>query len=88
MPFSPEGDRSTESPGTLRRKLNLYLLAAQAGVTGPDGIMPRILVTVPNERRLHILRNITDSLGVNAQRLIFVSLHERAVPFMVEVLRE
>jgi Replication-relaxation len=83
-----EVDRGTESPGTLRRKLSLYLLAAQAGVTGPDGIVPRVLVTVPNERRLDVVRNITDSLGSNAQRLIFVTLHERAVPFMVEVLRE
>lgn len=83
-----EVDRGTESPGTLRRKLSLYLLAAQAGVTGPDEILPRVLVTVPNERRLTIVRSITDSLGVNAHRLISVSLHERAIPFMARVLRE
>lgn len=83
-----EVDRGTESPGTLRRKLNLYLLAAQAGVTGPDGILPRVLVTVPNERRLNIVRSITDSLGLNAQRLIAVSPHEAAIPFMMQVLRE
>lgn len=74
-----EVDRGTESPGTLRRKLNLYLLAAQAGVTGPDGILPRVMVTVPNERRLTIVRSITDSLGASALRLISVSLHE--LPF-------
>ena len=83
-----EVDRGTESPGTLRRKLSLYLLAAQAGVTGPDGILPRVLVTVPNERRLTTVRSITDSLGSNAERLISVSLHEAAIPFMVQVLRE
>lgn len=83
-----EVDRGTESPGTLRRKLNLYLLAAQAGVTGPDGILPRVLVTVPNERRLTTVRSITDSLGANAARLISVSLHEAAIPFLVQVLRE
>jgi Replication-relaxation len=83
-----EVDRGTESPGTLQRKLRLYLLAAQAGITGPDQILPRVLVTVPNERRLAIVLRITDSLGANAQRLISVSLHERAVPFMVEVLQE
>ena len=83
-----EVDRGTESPGTLRRKLSLYLLAAQAGVSGPDGIMPRVLVTVPNERRLHILRSITDSIGMSAQRLIAAPLHNRAISFIVEVLRE
>lgn len=83
-----EVDRGTESPGTLRRKLSLYLLAAQAGVTGPDHVLPRVLVTVPDERRLDVVRAITDSLGVIAQRLIAVSLHEAAIPFMVQVLRE
>lgn len=83
-----EVDRGTESPGTLRRKLNLYLLAAQGGVTGPDEVLPRVLVTVPSERRLNIVRSITDSLGANAQRLISVTLHDGAVPFMVQVLRE
>jgi hypothetical protein len=83
-----EVDRGTESPGTLRRKLNLYLLAAQAGVTGPDELLPRVLVTVPNERRLDVVRNVTDSLGANAARLISVSLHETAIPFVAQVLRE
>lgn len=83
-----EVDRGTESPSTLRRKLSLYLLAAQAGVVGPDGVLPRVLVTVPNERRLNIVRSITDSLGVIAQRLISVSLHEAVIPFMMQVLRE
>lgn len=83
-----EVDRGTESPGTLRRKLNLYLLAAQAGVTGPDDVLPRVLVTVPDARRLDMVRGITDTLGRNAQRLITVSLHDEAVPFIARVLRE
>jgi hypothetical protein len=83
-----EVDRATESPATLRRKLNLYLLAAQAGVTGPDEIVPRVLVTVPTERRLHIVRGVTDSLGVNAQRLILSAIHDEAVSCMAQVLRE
>lgn len=83
-----EVDRGTESPGTLRRKLNLYLLAAQAGVTGPDGILPRVLVTVPNEHRLNTVHTVTDSLGANAQRLISITLHDGAVSFIAQVLRE
>lgn len=83
-----EVDRGTESPGTVRRKLSLYLLVAQAGVTGPDQVLPRVLLTVPDERRLHVVRSITESLGVSTQRLISVALHEAAVPFMTQVLRE
>jgi hypothetical protein len=83
-----EVDRGTESPNTLRRKLSLYVLAAQAGVVGPDHVLPRVLVTVPNEQRADVIRGVIDGLSANAARLIFVALHDRAVAFMAEVLRE
>jgi hypothetical protein len=83
-----EVDRGTESPNTLRRKLSLYLLAAQAGVVGPDQMLPRVLVTVPNEQRAAVVRGVIEGLSGNAERLIAVTLHERAIAFMAEVLRE
>jgi len=81
-----EVDQATESPATLRRKFSLYLLAAQAGVIGSHGILPRILVTVPDMRRLEAIRDITAELGPVAQRLISVTLHNQAVQFLVEIL--
>lgn len=81
-----EVDQGTESRNTLRRKFGLYLLAAQAGVTGPDGILPRVLVTVPDTRRLETIRGIVNDLGPVAQRLISVTLHNRAVEYMAETL--
>ncbi len=83
-----EVDRGTESPNTLRRKLNLYLLAAQAGIVGPDQVLPRVLVSVPNEHRIEIVRGIIAGLSPVAERLISVTPHDRAVSFMAEVLRE
>lgn len=83
-----EVDLATESRATLRRKLNLYLLAAQAGVTGPHGVLPRVLVTVPDLRRLAVVRELLAELPPLAERLIFVTLHNQAVAFMVQVLRE
>jgi hypothetical protein len=81
-----EVDQATESRATLRRKLSLYLLAAQAGVTGPDGVLPRVLVTVPDERRLTAIREIVADLGPVAERLISVTLHNLAVEYVAEVL--
>jgi hypothetical protein len=81
-----EVDQATESPATLRRKLSLYLLAAQAGVVGPDEVLPRVLVTVPDTRRLEIVREIAAELGPAAERLISVTLHGAAIEYLAEIL--
>lgn len=81
-------DRGTESPATVQRKLNLYLLAAQAGVSGTDGLLPRVLVSVPDAKRQRVVVSVIASLGAVAERLVSVTLHEQTVPFMVQVLRE
>lgn len=83
-----EVDRGTESPNTVRRKLELYLLAAQTGQVGPSGVLPRVLVTVPDGRRLDQVAAIIDGLAVPANRLLTVVLHDEAVLFMARVLRE
>lgn len=83
-----EVDQATESRTTLRRKLNFYLFAAQAGVVGPHQVLPRVLVTVPDERRLEVVRGVIEELSPNAERLVSVTLHNRAVAFVNQVLRE
>lgn len=82
-----EVDRAKESPNTLRRKFNLYLLTAQAGIVGPDEILPRVLVTVPDTQRLEIVREIVSDLGPAAERLISVTLHGMAIDYLAEILR-
>jgi hypothetical protein len=81
-----EVDQATESRNTIRRKLGLYLLAATAGVVGPHEVLPRVLVTVPDERRLTAIREIVADLGPVAERLISVTLHNEAVEYVAEVL--
>lgn len=81
-----EIDQGTESPATLRRKLSLYVLAAQAGVVGPHEILPRVLVTVPDVRRFKTAQGIVAELGPAAQRLILVTLHNQAAEFVAKIL--
>jgi hypothetical protein len=81
-----EVDQATESRNTIRRKLSLYLLTAQAGVVGPHGVLPRVLVTVPDEQRLTAIRDIVADLGPMAERLMSVTLHNLAVDYVAEIL--
>lgn len=83
-----EVDMATESKPTLRRKLSLYLLAVQVGISGPHDVLPRVLVTVPDQRRLEVVREIVADLGSPAERWICPCLHAEAIPFMADVLQE
>lgn len=82
-----EVDRATESLPTLRKKLVIYVDFARRGSLGPDGVMPRILLTVPSDQRLAAVRDLVASLPAPATQLIFATLHDQAVPFMIAELR-
>lgn len=84
-----EVDQATESPSTLRRKLSVYLQLVERGDTGPDGdVLPRVLITVPDERRRTIIHELIQELPDPAMRLFMVVLHADAARFMIEILRE
>ncbi|WP_045877692.1 replication-relaxation family protein [Pseudofrankia sp. DC12] len=83
-----EVDRATESPETLRRKLVRYVDFARAGQLGPDGVTPRVLVTVPHERRLQDVRAVLARLPPPTDRLFAAIPFNSAVGYLVEVLRE
>jgi hypothetical protein len=84
-----EVDRATESLPTLKRKLRAYLDLVECGENGPDGgVLPRVLVTVPDERRLHEVRKLVAELPSPAKQLFTVTLDKLAVAKMGEVLRE
>ena len=82
-----EVDRATESIPTLRRKLLAYVEFARSGNVGPDGIMPRIMVTLPHDHRLAAARTMIDSLPSPAVELITVTLHDQAVQLMINILQ-
>jgi hypothetical protein len=82
-----EIDRATESLPTLRRKLSVYTDVARTGQLGPDGVVPRVLVTVPHDRRLAAVRDLVAALPAPGPELILSVLHGRAAPIMIDILR-
>jgi hypothetical protein len=83
-----EVDRATESIPTLRRKLLSYVEFARSGHVGPDGITPRVLVTVPHDHRLAAVRDLVESLPAPALELITPTLHDQAAQLMIDILRD
>jgi hypothetical protein len=71
-----EVDRATESLPSLRRKLLAYIDVAVSGDDGPHGVLPRVLVTVPDERRLRAVRSLVASLPEPADQLISAQLFD------------
>lgn len=82
-----EVDRATESLPTLKRKLAAYADFARTGQLGPDDIVPRVLVSVPHDRRLADVRDLVAGLPVPGAELILPALHDQAASIMIDVLR-
>jgi hypothetical protein len=83
-----ELDMATESLPTIRKKLTAYLDFVRRGQRGPQGVVPRVLVSVPTEKRRQAVAEIISQLPPPANRLMRIVTHEHAAPFIVEVLRE
>ena len=67
-----EVDRSTESLPTLRRKLVAYRGLALGGDAGPAGVLPRVVVVVPDSRRQSAVAGIVAGLTDVPAELISV----------------
>lgn len=80
--------QATESLPTLRRKLLAYVDFAHTGQVGPDGVTPRVLVTVPHEQRLAGVQRVIADLPEPAPRLFHVALFERALLKLTGLLKE
>ncbi|BCB84114.1 hypothetical protein Psuf_014270 [Phytohabitans suffuscus] len=84
-----EVDNATESLPTLRRKLAVYVGLAKNEEHGPDGgPLPRVLVTVPDERRLAAVRELVRSLPEPAGELFAVTIHGTTVEVISKALHE
>jgi len=87
--WAVEVDQATESLPTLRRKLRVYLDLVANEERGPEGgVLPRVLVTVPDGRRLAAVREVVGSLAGPTEELFATTTEEQAVPHIVEALRE
>jgi len=82
-----EVDRATESLPTLKRKLRSYVDFVTQGGCGPDGVLPRVLVTVPHDHRLAGVLAVISDLPAPADQLIISSLYDRAAELMIDTLR-
>lgn len=83
-----EVDRARESLPTLRRQLLAYIDFAQSGQEGPNGVTPRVLVTVPHEQRLAAVQGLVRSLPEPAGQLLSVALFSEAALIMEAQLKE
>lgn len=73
-----EVDRATESLPTLTRKLTAYLDFWQRGQLGPNGVMPRVLISTITEARQHAIRDLVARLPEPADGLFVVTLDRDA----------
>ena len=85
-----EVDRATESLPTMKRKLRAYLDFVQRGQLGPDDVVPRVLITVPDDKpkRQSDIRDLLAHLPEPADKLFHLTAFDTAVPYMMQVLRE
>ena len=81
-----EVDRATESAATVHRKLRTYLDFVNRGGLGPRQAIPRVLVTVPHERRQHVIHSQLARLPLPAPELFHVVLHNDAASWVTETL--
>ena len=83
-----EVDLATESLPTVRRKLQTYLDFFGRGGLGPRGVMPRVLITVPDTARLTAIQTVLTSLPPLAADLFSVALHHQAATVLASVLAQ
>ena len=83
-----EVDLATEHLPTLKRKLMTYLDFYNQGQLGPDGIMPWVLVTVPDAKRLSEIDRLIHQLQSRAGELFTVALHNDAAEVIMGRLNQ
>jgi protein involved in plasmid replication-relaxation len=83
-----EQDNATEHLPTIARKLRTYLDFFVRGQRGPNGIMPRVLLSVPTDARRAAVQGVIRRLPDPAPQLFHVVTHEHTARYLVRVLRE
>ncbi len=83
-----EIDRGTESLPTIKRKLADYLDFMKRGQIGPQGVMPHVVVTVPDEARLQAVEHLVGRLLGVADGLFSVVTFTAAVDYLADLALE
>jgi len=79
-------DRHSEDLPTIRRKLTTYFDFVERGQLGPNGVTPRVLISVANTRRLADIAGLIERLPAPASRLFHVTTTDQAVSYLLQVL--
>ena len=80
-----EVDRGSESLPTIKRKLSDYLDFMARGQLGPRDVMPRVVVTVPDEPRLAAVEREADRLSSRTDGLFSVVTFAAAADFLARL---
>ena len=83
-----EVDLNTEHLPTLKRKLMAYSAFRRRGQLGPDNIMPRVLVTVPDAKRYSDVVRLIRQLPTEDENWFVVSVAKDAARVIVRCLNE
>jgi hypothetical protein len=83
-----EVDRATESLPTVRAKLATYVELLEQGDTGPNGALPRVLVTVPEAARQQAVATVIRGLPPAAEALLHVVPFADSAAYLLRLARE
>jgi hypothetical protein len=81
-----EIDRGSESAPRLRSMFGRYLAFARSGEAGPGGVVPRVVISVMNERRRRLVRRVVGELPAPAGELFVVCLERDVASVLVSEL--
>lgn len=83
-----EIDLATEHLPTLKRKAETYVSFYQRGQLGPNGVMPKVLFSVPDEQRREAILTMLAHQFHSTPALFHVTTQQANAPYLIEVLRE
>jgi hypothetical protein len=81
-----EIDRDTESIPRLQAQFRDYLDHAEAGGTGPDRALPRVLFTAPTQHRCRAIGDLITGLPPPAPEWFAVCTHNQAATRLITAL--
>lgn len=83
-----EVDRATESLPTIKRKLTTYLDFVRRGQLGPRGIIPRVMLSVPDEQRRNGVQAVINRLPPPATELFTVAAFDDTTRQLTAIITE
>lgn len=84
--WAVEVDKATEHRPALRRKFETYISFMRRGQLAPNGVMPRVLITCPDEARRSVVQDVIERFSRDVQGVFSVSAEADAMAFVLSTL--